>query len=66
MVTVIEPGDFVPRGLNTLKRVLAAILDPKRRPEPTRLCPTLAEIPDTIDLEPRLIVRLTELRKARP
>ena len=65
MVTVIEPGDFAPRGMNALKRVLAAILDPTR-PEPIRLCPTLAQTSDAIDLEPPLVVRLADLRRARP
>ena len=66
MATVIEPGDFALRGMNALKRVLAAILDPNRRAEPTRLCPTLAQTSDAIDLEPPLVVRLADLRRARP
>ena len=49
-----------------LKRVLAAILDPSRRPEPTRLYPTLAQTSDAIDLEPPVVVRLADLRRARP
>ena len=63
---MIESDDSAPRGVNAFKRVLAAILDPSRRPEPTRLCPTLAQTSDTIDLEAPLVVRLADLRRARP
>ena len=64
-MTVIEPGDFAPRGMNTLKRVLAAILDPNRRPEPTRMGRTLAQTSDAIDLELPLLVRPADLRRHR-
>jgi hypothetical protein len=66
MATMIETRDFATRGLNTLKRVLAAILDPNRPPKPTRLCPTLAQTLDAIELEPPMVVRLADLRRARP
>ena len=66
MATVIEPSDVTPRGISTFKRVLAGIFDPNRRTEPTRLCPTLAQTADKIDLEPPLVVRLADLRRARP
>ena len=66
MTTVIEPGGFAPRRMNALKCVLVAILDPNRRPEPTRLYPTLAQTSDEIHLEPPLVVRLADLRRARP
>ena len=45
-----------PRGVNAFKRVLAAILDPSRLPEPTSLYPMLAQTSDTIDLEAPLVV----------
>ena len=57
----------------SLSKALSAILGPARRREPTRLCPTLATddrqppaLPDVMDFDPPLMVRLADLRKARP
>ena len=54
-------------------KALSAIFGPARTRESTRLCPTLAAddrqapaMPDVIDFGPPLIVRLADLRKARP
>ena len=46
-----------------IRRLLALIFDPRPRPQPKRLAPTLAQIDD----EPTtVIVRLAELRACRP
>jgi hypothetical protein len=43
-----------------LKLALAILFGPYHRPQPTRPCPTLA------DMDPPLVVRLADLRRARP
>ena len=47
-------------------RLLAVLFGPRRRPEPTRSCPTLAQTHTAPDTITTVVVSLAALRRARP
>lgn len=53
-----------------IRRLLARLLDPQPRPQPTRLAPTLAQLDEGTTLDndsiTTVVVRLADLRACRP